>query len=193
MNYKKISITAFILMCIAQLFVPAKMITGQEDVLKTGKVFKFRTAPVDPNDPFRGKYITLNYQDDEFPAPDMNILKGKNQQLYVELKTDGDGFAKIINVSKIRPAHPDYIISNNHYQTRRNNQDLISIQFPFDRFYMEEFKAPAAEKAYRESNRDTSVVTYALVYIKDGDVVLEDVVMDGISIKDQAEMQLDDK
>ena len=47
----------FIIVVCAQLFVPSQMIFQQEDVLKTGTAFKFKTQPVDPSDPFKGKYI----------------------------------------------------------------------------------------------------------------------------------------
>ena len=53
---------------------------------------------------------------------------------------------------------------------------------PFDRFYMEESKAPKAEKVYNAANSDQRKETYALVYIKDGTAVLNDVIIDGQSI-----------
>ena len=51
----------FVIVALIQLFVPAQVILQQESVLETGNVYRFKTQPVDPNDPFRGKYITLNY------------------------------------------------------------------------------------------------------------------------------------
>ena len=61
------------------------------------------------------------------------------------------------------------------------------VDYYFNRYYMDEFKAADAEKIYRESNRDTSKETYSLVNIKDGEAVLTDVVIDGISIKNIVE------
>lgn len=54
---------------------------------------------------------------------------------------------------------------------------------------MEEFKAPEAETIYRESIRDTARLTYALVYIKNGEAVLKDVIVDGLSISDVVIME----
>ena len=62
MNKKILLISAFVLVVLVQLYVPAKMIWGREEVLNTGTEYKFRTAPIDPNDVFRGKYINLNYE-----------------------------------------------------------------------------------------------------------------------------------
>jgi hypothetical protein len=47
---------------------------------------------------------------------------------------------------------------------------------------MEESKAYDAELAYRESVIDTTQIAYGLVAVKDGDAVLKDVMIDGVSI-----------
>jgi uncharacterized membrane-anchored protein len=167
--------------------------------LSTGKEYKFKTRPIDPNDPFRGKYITLGFEE--------NLVKGqiendwqKSESIYVILTTDSDGFAKIEAISKVKPADKvDFVIAKVSYfsffdpmqagpdtinQPETNkNTDLI-IEYPFNRFYMEEFKAPLAEKVYRESLSDSTNVAYALVKIKDGDAVVKDIVINGISIKE---------
>ena len=58
----------------------------------------------------------------------------------------------------------------------------LLIEFPFDRFYMEESKAYDAELTYNRTLPDTSQVAYALVNIKNGESVLKDVMINGISI-----------
>lgn len=45
-------------------------------------------------------------------------------------------------------------------------------------------KANDAEQSYSRSLQDTSRVTYALVVIKNGDSVLKDVLIDGISMEE---------
>ena len=65
-----------------------------------------------------------------------------------------------------------------------SGSNQVHIASPFDRNYMEESKAEAAKKAYQRSLADTSKVAYALVSIKDREVVLQDVLIDGVSIKD---------
>ena len=52
----------FLAVVLVQLVVPAKMIFDKEVILKTGTIYKFKTQPIDPSDPFRGKYVTLNYE-----------------------------------------------------------------------------------------------------------------------------------
>lgn len=183
MSKKKLVIAVFILVAIMQLYVPAKMIIDREDVLATGKEFKFKMAPVDPNDPFRGKYITLRYKEDRVQLQSENDWK-RNEVIYVLLSTDKDGYATIRSVSKIKPAgDQDFVKAKVDYFMNDENKNLI-IAYPFDRFYMEESKAPAVEKVYNESLRDTTQVAYALVNIKQGDAVIKDVLINGIPLQE---------
>ena len=157
---KKIRITGFVLLALVQLLIPARMIWEQEHILKKGTEYKFKTAPVYPNDPFRGKYITLSYEASSFNvANEMDWEYG--QTIYVVLTTDQKGFAKIASITSEVP-----------------------IGYPFDRFYMEESKAQPAEITYRNSQRDTTTTTYALVRVKNGKAVLKDVLIDGVPIKE---------
>ncbi|MDQ3289733.1 MAG: GDYXXLXY domain-containing protein [Bacteroidota bacterium] len=183
MNSKKILIATFMLVALVQLYVPAKMILDQEKLLATGIEFKFKTAPIDPYDPFRGKYITLNYAENEIV-----IHKEKDwatgETIYVSLTKGKDGLAKIKSVSKEKPAHnATYVKAKVLYVTDNGSNKLI-IAYPFDRFYMEESKAYAAEQAYQQSQQDTTKLTYALVNIQNGNAVLKDVLIDGTSIRE---------
>ena len=183
MNSKKILLTAFILMAIIQLAIPGKMIWDREKILETGKVFKFETAPFDPSDPFRGKFIVLRFKENSIAMEtDENFLSG--EEIYVILKKNQAGFATIDFVTKEKPAESiDYVIAKIDFVSGSRNK-TINISYPFDRFYMEESKAYDAEKEYIKSQRDTSKTTYALVRIKDGEAVLKDVFIDEISIRE---------
>ena len=175
----------FIAVAFIQLFVPAQMIFNQENILKSGTAYKFKTQPIDPTDPFRGKYITLRYEINSFPTKDSVWLR--NEDVYVYLKTDSLGFAKIDQVSKtLLETKSEYIIASvNVYD---NYQDVLRIDLPFDRFYMKETKAKDAEIAYRKAQRDSLPNnTYALVFVKNGESVLENVFINDIPISDYVE------
>ena len=49
---------------------------------------------------------------------------------------------------------------------------------------MEESKAPKAEAMFRDLWRDSTTTVYGLVVINEGKAALEDVLVDGVSIKD---------
>jgi uncharacterized membrane-anchored protein len=102
----------------------------------------------------------------------------------VLLSNDNNGYATARSVSKTKPAGTqDFVKANISYVSNDTVNNLF-ISYPFDRFYMEESKAYDAEVAYRESAVDTSQVTYSLVNIKDGEAVLKDVLIGGVSIKE---------
>ena len=94
MNFKKITWICFVLLVVLQLWAPASMIYNREDVLKNGKAFKFRTAPVDPSDPFRGKYIVLSFDENSFENKEKIDWAG-NEDIYVQLITDKAGYGFI--------------------------------------------------------------------------------------------------
>lgn len=180
---KKIILPIFILVALAQLYVPSKMIYDREEILETGTDYKFSTAPIDPSDLFRGKYIILSYKD--------NVVDVKNEKswiatetVYVSLDTDEAGFAKIESISKEKPSENQDFIKAEVSTVSSDGTNKLTIYFPFDRYYMEESKAYDAELVYTKSLQDTTQVAYALVSIKNGDAVLKDVLINGISIKE---------
>lgn len=181
MNNRKIILAAFIVLALIQLFIPAKMIFDREIILSSGREFKFRAAPVDPNDPFRGKYIILNYMNNTIEIQGKNEWK-TNEPVYVILSVNQDGFAEIESVSKEKPSgNHDFVKAKVGNQLFDGDKKL-AIEYPFERFYMEETKAPLAEKEYNLALRDSTRTTWAVVSIKDGEAVLKDVMIDGISV-----------
>ena len=176
---KKNLLLTFILVAIIQLAIPIKMIVGKENILSTGTEYKFRTAPVDPNDPFRGKYITLRFDANNFDVANDNFWH-QDDDVYVLLGKDEKGFAKIIDITKQSPLNnkSDYVKAKIQYAY----DNKVTIDYTFNKFFMEESKAPNTESVYRETARDTSQTAYALVYVKEGDAVLKDVIINGVSI-----------
>lgn len=173
----------FVALALVQLFVPAQMIWGREKVINEGVVYKFKTRPVDPSDPFRGKYITLNYELDAATTKD--TLWNRNEDIYVKLSKDSFGFAAISAVSHSKFKMPDdYVKAKVRWYD--SNDHEVNFNLEFNRYYMEESKAYDAEQVYVESLRDSlpDNDTYAVVYVKEGEAVLTDVMINEMSIKD---------
>lgn len=172
----------FIVVALAQLFIPSRMIINQESILKSGMAYKFKTQPVDPSDPFKGKYINLNYEINSYKTKDS--LWQRKDNVYVYLIVDSLGFAKIDAVSRIVLANNpnDYVEAKVQWYSKSSSD--LTFEFPFKHYYMEETKAYDAEVAVRNRQLDSLPNnTYALVYIKDGEAVLDDVIIDEVSIK----------
>ncbi len=188
MNRKTILWVAFIVVALVQLYVPAQMIWESEGVIAAGTAYKFNTAPVDPTDPFRGKYITLNYSDNSIKIENADDWQN-GEQVYVTLFVDAEGFAQIKSVSREMPTtDADFLKTKIDYVSYEGgSEDKLIIDYPFNRFYMEESKAYDAELEYRKTEMDTSSNTYALVYIKNGRAVLKDVLVNGKPIQELVE------
>ncbi len=174
MNNKMIILTCFVLLVLLQLWTPAAMVWNRESVLRSGKGFKFRAAPVDPNDPFRGKYIILSFKESTFKNREKTGWE-QGETAYVQLTTDSAGYATIFAAHKNKPVSTvDFVKTTINYVSS-DSAKTVAVVWPFERFYMEESKAHNAEKIYSRSLADTNNITYALVKIKDGDAVLENV------------------
>src|SRR5256884_8327398 len=90
---KMLRILIFGVVALAQLAVPTAMVWQRDQTLKQGRVWKFRTAPVDPVDVIRGRYIALRFTAEEFDAPAK--FEAGNKPVYAVLKQSADGFAEV--------------------------------------------------------------------------------------------------
>lgn len=184
MNRKTWIILAFVVVALAQLAVVFQMIGQREVVISKGTLFKFKTAPIDPNDPFRGKYISLEFDANRFPV-DSTDQWNYGDKVFVALEESKDGFASISSINLEAPTNNQpYIQAEVNYMNF--NPSEIFILYPFDRFYMEESKAPEAETVYFESAIDTNSVCWAEVFVLNGKAVISDVKIDGVSIVERS-------
>jgi uncharacterized membrane-anchored protein len=184
MDRKKIIILAFALMVLAQFYVPFSMIWESENILLEGTPYKFRTEPIDPNDPFRGKYIVLGFRDNSCTVNDKTEWM-PDETVYVTLENK-DGYAHLKSLQKEEPQVQDFLKVRVSYQSFDSGTNRVYLNFPFNKYYMEESKAFNAEQIYREKQLDTNLSTYALVYVKDGVGRLSDVKIGDSSIRDIA-------
>jgi uncharacterized membrane-anchored protein len=173
----KVIFGLFVALATAQLAVPVSQIWKHEDILRTGRAYKFRTAPVDPYDAFRGRYVALGYADTTTTMRKGETLHYR-EPAYVVLRESVDGFAQFGELAGAPPATGDYVRVEYQWGTDTNAQ----FRLPFDKFFMEEGAAPKAEEAYRRlGNRrgQTNETTYALVRVKGGRGVIENLYVAG--------------
>lgn len=171
-------------MIILQLAVPAFMIVKYETTVVSGKEFRFRTAPIDPEDPFRGKYITLSYEATSFLSNATDMFS-ENQEVFVSLQNDSLNFVKISNISSEEPSGADFVTGVVSYIDGEPS-GKINISYSFNRFYMEETRAPRAEQVFGNATRERKEDTYALVSVYKGKAVVKDVFIGEVSIKELA-------
>ena len=176
---KSLVIALFLSISIIQVITPLSMIVKREYVLKNGEQFKFKTAPVDPYDAFRGRYVALRIQGDEISVP-KELRLDNGQAIYAVINIDDQGFANLTRVSVDKPHGEAYILAKVKYVSG----DKVFLDLPIDRYYMEEKSAPAAERVYRQFAQRNKQDAYIVVRIKDGFAVIESLYVGGQKIED---------
>ena len=159
---KKTLLSVLIITVIVQIFIPAYMIWGKYDILKNGEEVKIKVAPIDPYDAFRGRYVSLWYDDND-------LSYEQRQGKYGILEIDKNGFATVKKVVKEQPKGELYLTSK--------NDDYFYI--PLDRYYMEETLAPKAEEIISEKKE-----AYVTIRIKGDKSVLSGLYIDGEPVEE---------
>ena len=187
----------------AQLTAAAWSIVRYEVTLATGRVYKVKTVPVDPADPFRGRYVAVRpvLTLPNPVAPDVVSLLDQvgvfrpntaRKTAYAVLGNDAEGFARVDQVVPEPPKTGDYleVVDVRRRAIGPADQDrqaeiVRDIVLPFDRYYMAEAAAPAAEQRYRETvRRDDGIDTWITVRVRNGTGVIEGLFIDGVRIED---------
>jgi uncharacterized membrane-anchored protein len=176
---RRLALALFICLALVQLAVPASMIARRELTLHYGRQYRFQTAPVDPYDPFRGRYVALALQATTAPTPpDIQLTPG--QQAYALLAEDAAGFATIASLSLTPPG------GNTYFQTtvKYVHDDRVHLAIPFDRYYTDEHFAPTAERAYWQHSRGETRDAYITVRVREGLAVLEELYVAGKPVRE---------
>lgn len=182
----KLIIGLFVCLSLIQIITPLSMIAKRERVLKYGKQFKFKTAPFDPYDAFRGRYVALRIEEDYVPA-----IKGtkfnSGQTVCVSIEVDNQGFAKFTTVGIVKPVGNSYILA----KVRYTSKGKVYLDLPINRYYMEENAAPLAEEIYRKHTQRGKQDAYIFVRIKDGFSVVESLYVGDKKIEDAVRQEME--
>ena len=189
----------FGLLIVAQIAVPFRMIQQREAVLREGELFRFKTQPIDPADPFQGRYVWLRIEKNYIQLSEQVAdTIDYNDRGYAVLNTDGQGFARFTEWSFEKPTDTQNFLKTKALgksvrwedASESNNGERLCIyqglriDIPFTRFYMDEAKAPRAEIRAREASQNEDC--WVEVRILNGQAVIEDVIAEGQSLRDLA-------
>lgn len=157
----------FIGLAMMQLAAPLYMIWHWEDVLQNGRQYHWVTAPVDPYDALRGRYVDLGFKERKIDPQGGETFK-RGQTAYAMIAENEKGYAVVTGISSLRPEGNSYVKIKVSYVQQDGSVHFV---LPFKRYYMQEDMAPAAETAYRKNAEKDGIV---VVRIKDGYGVLEE-------------------
>ena len=178
------NVLLFLLVALAQLAVPVWMIIGHERIRSKGEIFQFRTAPVDPRDPFRGEYVRLDFEAERGPwlLPDRPRF-WPHPPYYASLTIDSGGFARIKELNLSVPSGMPYLKVR---VTSDDSNEAHWIDLPFDRYYLEEGDGKKTEEMLAPQWSDGAVSqplpAHAVVRILNGEAVITDLVVGDKSI-----------
>jgi len=177
----------FALVCVAQLWAAGSGIARYERTLRDGESYRFECAPVDPEDPFRGRYVALAFEAETttLAMPGTGEADGPTR-VYAILGRDEHGFAQVTALASTPPDDADYLRVS-AYVFGDSSHRSTRLTFPFRRYFMEESAAKTTEADYRRALRSGSGgTTYATVRVRDGFGVIESLVVDGVDTKGAA-------
>ena len=183
-------VPVFLILILTQFAVLALMIHSKERILQNGEMFRFKTRPIDPADPFQGRYVRLMFEDDYIPLSQGQVTELKYKEpIYAKVETNEEGFARFSGWCRDRPSSGSFLKTRYlgpcnvwNPTTRKSSNQGLRIDIPFNRYYMDEAKAPRAEQAVRDATRSTNC--WVNVRILEGQAVVEDVFAKGQSLRD---------
>lgn len=202
-NRKKI---AFVLAALAvQCAAIGWLIWRYEDVVQNGIEVRFKCSAYDPADPFRGRYLRLSVVEEctnlleRVDGQEWDTRSRHNQGLFAELEESADGYWFVLAVAdapqgdsgiwiKPKRVQIEHAVrwgdrldgeSYDDFAKRREASPLIAMVSMPDQLFMNERLAPVAEDALREAVAQEGKGAVAVYRVKDGEIVITDVEIDG--------------
>jgi len=172
---------------ITQLFVVGSMIVNHENVLTNGTQYKMKAVPVDPYDPFRGKYVRLSVKNSlELELTDTYKA---GEKVYAILDVDKLGFSTISAIQRKKPTHQKFIktkITSAYFGHKLNSDKIdmfrVILDLPFQRFYMEESVAPKAEILYRKHSQRNEENAHITFRVLKGEALIEELFIKDVPV-----------
>ena len=161
---KKIGFLAFALIVLA---IPIYLMMSSEGVLENGNRHKIHLKGRDPFDPFRGKFLRLNF-DDRIEC--FNCAEG--EEVYVLLTKDADGYSSFSSGVKDKPGHSDYFKAK--VLRSYSGEAVIKID-NLSKYFINEDKAKEAEDVLQSYSRQKPEDVYLAIRVLDGEARLEDI------------------
>lgn len=131
-------------LALGQLALVGVAVAPQLSARTTGEAYTFRVAPLDPIDPFRGRYVQLTYPDLQVGDTEGwgngvaigAVEDGHRGTVYLRL-IDNDGIWGVDGVSRTQPDSDDFL---------KCHSDGWEIRCGIETFFVNEDRAPQMEE-----------------------------------------------
>jgi len=168
-----------------QWLAPLAQVMRYERVMKHGSVVRMECEAPDPYDLLRGRYLAVRVKDDEIKGVSRDQAFADGDKGFAILEADDAGQAKPVQLVRARPTSGLYVeVSVQYVDHHPSDANTVSvrIRWPFDRLYLNENLAPAADQWYRDNIRAEKPIL-ADLRVLDGRAVLVDLLQDGKSFR----------
>jgi GDYXXLXY protein len=175
---KSVHFIIFGLTVTAQWAASLSQIWTHEKVLSQGTLIKLKCAAPDPYDPLRGRFLAVRPVETHVEVP-AGVEVARGADVFITLTPDANGLSKVTSLGLTPPASGIYL----KVRTSLIYGESTIIEWPFDRFYLNEKLAPEADKWFAENIRSATGIT-AEVRVLNGRAVLQDLSLNGRSFRD---------
>lgn len=176
------ALAVFAVAALAQWLLPLSGVWQHERVIARGTAVRIRCAAPDPYDPLRGRYLAVRPEETAAPKPDGMPEEGA-VPVWATLEEGDDGVSRIKSLSLEPVSGPTVIRLVATWDRWNEEGQSVSIDWPFDRFYVNERLAPDADQLVAERFREGEQPV-AELRLLGGRAVLTDVLVDGVSIRE---------
>lgn len=147
----------FIAAVVFQIAVFAFTICKAKSVVKAAakkdQIYTFETNVYDPRDVMKGRYVQLTFNEsmiliDNLDEESKSVKLGSipvGKKLYAVIKSDENGIAHISGLREKIPQHETFIVVKFKYYYQQEEKK-VSVDFNFDRFYLQEEHANFIDK-----------------------------------------------
>ncbi len=173
----KIRLMFLIPVLLLALCYPVQKILEYDFPDKPPRKFRFKVSGVDPYDPVRGRYITLNVIVPELKTKDFTYRKYR----FAVLKHDSNGHAEVTELRQdCAPDIPcvriNYLGVRHIWKGNRiKKHGMHNFRFPFTRYFINENNAKDAEELLRKAKNAELIVH---IY-PNGNYAVRDLIIDG--------------
>jgi len=139
------ALAAMLVLCGLILLV----VESRARILRSGVEIRLKTAPVDPRDLFRGDYVVLGY---EIGTIDLTTIAGdrdfkRGDAIHVRLASDGEGFARVVGVSKAKPADGGTVIQG---RVRSASSTQLNVSYGLESYFVPQGSGRVIERTERK-------------------------------------------
>ena len=173
------------------LFHPVRTILRFSFPASKGVAVRFRVTAYDPYDPMRGRYVRLNLTEASrirLPEKKRTLNFRYGQPVFAVLDISRPAIIDLVAERKDVPRGKfflpvQYQWFNQDWDPKKKKQlktGIHMVKLPFERFYLNERKAPEAEKLLQKRNTKAELIV--IVY-PDGVYQVQDLMINGKSVR----------